>query len=312
MPQGQGLRFLHLGTSMHFQSRRHFACRATLALLFAASTISKASAANITLGDPVGVFDTQLVSLHLTGGPYSLPLGPGSSATQADLSLGLSNVMASVGKGYVYSLPGQQTLGGIQSGQSYLVKSVFDLFFDVTFTTAWLAKFGQPGLHQVSATNLGPAHMETTYILTATSGLNFGLVPPPATAPYTGQLSMRIAVGDGDGGNLTQFDFIGHIAGNSITGSDNTLHAFSSSGGALSGVITESLLDSPITFNTPGTASSTDPGAASGTVTSQGTLSAPEPGTLTLALLGVTSFFGYACRRGWKPALIRHATARRK
>jgi hypothetical protein len=172
------------------------------------------------------VFDTELTSLNLTGGPVALPLAsdPGNALgdsidgygfvnSQVMLTLSSQRAMnpgpASLGEACAF--PGEPTAAGgsgqcgqgeldainpaEHDGEPFFVSSFFDVFFDITVTDV----DPRPGRDYVGALpainiqDIGPANMQNffTAIFDADAP-NFGLIPPPESSPYIGHFNIEI------------------------------------------------------------------------------------------------------------------------
>ena len=151
-------------------------------------------------------FDTELVALSLSGGPFPMPLGsnpitdiqwPGLPSSvegygfvDSLVTISLSSERtsspgpASTGKAYARSGGDGANLGEVPDGgelepidpneldgQQFFVDSFFDVFFDITVTD-----FDK-------------------------DAPNFGLIPPPEVSPYIGHFSIEIPLGIDINGN---------------------------------------------------------------------------------------------------------------
>ena len=186
-------------------------------------------------------FDTELVALSLSGGPFPMPLGsnpitdiqwPGLPSSvegygfvDSLVTISLSSERtsspgpASTGKAYARSGGDGANLGEVPDGgelepidpneldgQQFFVDSFFDVFFDITVTDVDdrpLRNYvGQAHGASFLLVDNGPAHMSTFYdVLFDKDAPNFGLIPPPEVSPYIGHFSIEIPLGIDINGN---------------------------------------------------------------------------------------------------------------
>ena len=86
----------------------------------------------------------------------------------------------------------------------WAVDSFFDVFFDLTITDADpdFDFGGQSGVTSLQFLDIGPAQMSSRYsAIFDESAPNFGLFPPPASAPYGGWFNVEIPLGIDLNGN---------------------------------------------------------------------------------------------------------------
>jgi hypothetical protein len=185
------------------------------------------------------VFDTELVSLDLTGGPYPIPLAsdpgnvlPDSVAgygfVESEVKITLSSQrdpdpsLRSLGqacatndsdpvgqRGCLHDIP-HPTSDPINpaelDGQTFAVDSFFDVFFDITVTDVddrpGRDFAGQADGASFLLPNNGPANMLSLYTAVFDADApNFGIVPPPEVAPYIGHFQIEIPLGGDINGN---------------------------------------------------------------------------------------------------------------
>jgi hypothetical protein len=175
------------------------------------------------------VFDTELTSLNLTGGPVGLPLAsdPGNALGDSIDGFGFvdSTVQITLSSQRPVN-PGPRSLGatcafpgspasagagvGTQCGggddpppidpieydeEQFFVQSFFDVFFDVTVTDvdARPGRDYASGTPVLQITDIGPADMQNFYTaIFEAEEPNFDLIPPPEVAPYIGHFNIVI------------------------------------------------------------------------------------------------------------------------
>ena len=187
-------------------------------------------AAASTTGPLMAEFETELVSLDLTGGPYPLPLVTdptnllgdsveGYGFLDCEVTVTLSSQRPvdpgppSLGAAIAIAdtvLSGQ-TVNGLDlldpaqlDGELFHIDSFFDVFVDVTVTDV----DARPGrniipFEPLGATgtalalhDVGPAPLPVLYDATFDAGApQFGLFPPPQSEPFGGQLDIRVPLG---------------------------------------------------------------------------------------------------------------------
>jgi hypothetical protein len=162
-------------------------------------------------------FETELTSLNLTGGPYPMPLGPGWTPVQSEVSITLSSQRdvapgppslgtacafprgievasaAAAGEGQCYG--GDQPVDPNEwDNHEFVVDSFFDVFFDITVTDVDPGNnfAGAPDGASIQLNDNGlpdGAPMQSFYTaIFDKDAPNFGLIPPPpeASSPYIG------------------------------------------------------------------------------------------------------------------------------
>jgi hypothetical protein len=197
-------------------------------------------------------FDTELLSLALSGGPFPMPLasdpgnllgdsisGYGWVDSLVTISLSSQRTVSpgaqSLGKAYASNKqadPGGVSLPGtpgpinpaVLDGELFHVDSFFDVFFDITVSDVD-ARPGRDYAGQADGasfllTDNGPAHMESLYsVLFDKDAPNFGIVPPPEVSPYIGHFDIEIPLGGDINGNgeddKIKFTLASHSAGDS-------------------------------------------------------------------------------------------------
>jgi len=185
------------------------------------------------------IFDTELTSLNLSGGPFIIPLASdptnalgdsvdGYGFVESEVAITLSSQRAvdpgpaSVGQAVAHR-DGQNEVNLANGngelphplepidpseldGQTFFVDSFFDVFFDITVTDVDNGPgrdyAGQPNGASVLLLDNGPAHMASFYnAIFDKDAPNFGLVPPPEDDPYIGHFSIEIPLGGDINGN---------------------------------------------------------------------------------------------------------------
>jgi hypothetical protein len=251
------------------------------------------------------VFDTELTSLNLTGGPVGLPLAsdPGNALGDSIDGFGFvdSTVQVTLSSQRPVN-PGPRSLGQACAfegsigeagaggrcgddtspinpaeldGENFFVNSFFDVFFDVTVTDV----DARPGRDYASGTpviqipNIGPANMQNFHqAIFDADAPNFGLIPPPESAPYIGHFDividlstvfgMTVDINQNGDPDVLKFTLATHAAGDEnrtfITLPDGTvIDAFDSTAN-LQGAVQDASTDPPFTvgLSGPTTASS--------------------------------------------------------
>lgn len=211
-----------------------------------------------------------------------MPLGPGWSPILTDIHVGESAALASSGKAFAFPATAQanqprdfQTAPANSAnppaeGEQFFVQSFFDVFFDITVTDVDPSmNFGGGPTDGLSLTfpNNGPAKMENFFIAVADPDApNFGLIPPPESAPYIGHFTVEIPLGADLNGNgeddKIKFTLVSHTVGDEnrtfIQLPDGTVIDNFDSIADLSGAVVDLSQDPPfsITLTGPTTASS--------------------------------------------------------
>jgi hypothetical protein len=184
------------------------------------------------------VFDTELTSLNLTGGPFAMPLASDPGNLLGDSVNGFGFVNSNVAITLSSQSGGPATLGQAVAqllqftgefaatsielppeptpltpelindldGQSFFVDSFFDVFFDITVTDVdgrdGRNFAGMPNGASISLPNNGPANLQSFYsAIFDKNAPNFGLIPPPEVAPYIGHFTIEIPLGGDINGN---------------------------------------------------------------------------------------------------------------
>lgn len=240
--------------------------RAPLAFGLALSLIGFGSVRLASAG-PDLEWDTELHSMDL-GGTALMPLGPGWSPIATAVRVRESPTLASLGKAYArFGGPpaaGGGGGGGVQTGDPYFVQSFFDVFFDITVTDVDpQVNFGGGPVDGLSLTfaNNGPAHMENAYQARADANApNFGLIPPPESAPYIGHFNIEIPLGADLNGNgeldKLKFTLVSHTVADQnrtfITLPDGTVIDNFDSLADLSGAVVDLSQDPPFSIGLTG------------------------------------------------------------
>lgn len=221
-------------------------------------------------------WDTELTSMDLNGQAL-MPLGPGWAPILTKIHIGESAALASKGKAYAGQFAQNEVFalgapaGAPQPGEQFFVQSFFDVFFDITITDVDPSvNFGGGPTDGLSLTypNNGPARIESFYFAQADPAApNFGLIPPPESAPYIGHFNIQIPLGadlNGNGENdKIKFTLVSHQVLDEnrtfITLPDGTVLDSFDSVADLSGAVVDESQDppfGPITLTGPTTASS--------------------------------------------------------
>lgn len=196
------------------------------------------------------VFDTELVSLELTGGPYLMPLAadpgfllPGTiegyGMVESTVSISLSSQRSvspgpnSFGETIAFARnlampsppppPGELPVIDPDKlhGETFIVDSFFDVFFDIIVTDVD-SRLGHNFAGQADGASIvlpdnGPAHMSTQYERVFDKDApNFGMIPPPEVSPYIGHFNIVIPLGGDINGNgvddIIKFQLAAHSA----------------------------------------------------------------------------------------------------
>lgn len=197
-------------------------------------------------------FETELLSLNLSGGPFPIPLAsdPANALGDSVEGYGFVNSMVSITLSSQRTMtPGPRSLGTARAfnqggettlvaptlvaepppinpteldGQTFFVQSFFDVFFDITVTdvdTRANRDFaGMADGASITLPDNGPATMESFYsAIFDADAPNFGLLPPPEVSPYIGHFAIEIPLGgdiNGNGENdKIKFTFATHSVG---------------------------------------------------------------------------------------------------
>jgi hypothetical protein len=241
---------------------------------------------------PDYIFETEILSMDLSGGPFPLPLGPGWTAVQSGIILRESPTLASKGLACATKLDGAGT--GAGDGDLFFVNSFFDVFFDVTIKDVDPDHNFFGDLPALSLSSIGPAHMENRYTVPADTSLpNWGLIPPPESAPYIGHFLIEIPLGVDINGNGENDKIKFTLATHTVNGENRTfiilpdgtvIDSFDSTA-SLEGAIVDESSDppfGPITLTGPTTVSSK---------------LVPEPSSSVLLSLGIGSLLLLRWRR---------------
>jgi hypothetical protein len=189
-------------------------------------------------------------------------------------------------------------------GQPFFVQSFFDVFFDITVTDVDSRSgrdyAGQPDGASFLLPDNGPANLQNFSelpIFFDKDAPNFGLIPPPESAPYIGHFNIEIPLGgdiNGNGENdKIKFTLATHTVGDEnrtfIILPDGTVIDNFDSTASLDGLIVDESADPPFSFSLTG------PTSASSRLLNP--IAAPEGGTPWLMLGG--SLLGLVGCRRW-------------
>lgn len=196
-------------------------------------------------------YNTELLSLNLTGGPFPIPLASdpanalgdsinGYGLVDCTVTITLSSQrsptpgMASKGQAFASNCGGNDAaatpaLNGMEpidpnvwDGKEFFIYSFFDVYYDITVTDVDARPgrdiAGMLGGASITVTDNGPAFMSSYYRrIFDKLAPNFGLIPPPEADPYIGHFNIEIPLaGDinGNGENdKVKFTFAVHSAG---------------------------------------------------------------------------------------------------
>ncbi len=151
-------------------------------------------------------------------------------------------------------------------GEQFVVDSFFDVFFDITVTDVddrpGRDFAGQPDGASMTFQDNGPAHMESFVdgIIFDKGAPNFGLIPPPESAPYIGHFNIEIPLGADINGNeendKIKFTLVTHTVGDEnrefIQLPDGTVIDEFDSEAFLEGAIVDESTDPPFTIGLTG------------------------------------------------------------
>jgi hypothetical protein len=187
--------------------------------------------------EPCIEFDTELTSLSLSGGPIPMPLasdpgnilgdsveGYGFVDSRVDITLSSQRDPAGpASPGSACAVPGgpdgrqrcEPRLGcpaidpinpEAFEGQPFAIASFFDVAFDITVTDVDSRPgrdyIGQADGASFSLQDNGPADLQSFGAAVFSVGApNFGLIPPPAAAPYIGHFLVELPLGVDVNGN---------------------------------------------------------------------------------------------------------------
>jgi len=272
------------------------------------------------------VFDTEMVSMDLTGGPFPMPLASdpanslgdsidGYGFVDSNVSVKLSSQrstnpgQASLGTTTATPLNGPATPGPIDpealDGQQFVVESFFDVFFDITVTDVdprpGRDYAGLPHGASITLLDNGPTRINSIYeSVFDKDAANFGLFPPPGANPFLGLFDLEIPLGADINGN-GENDKIKFSIGVISAGDEDRVFTQLPNGTILNefdatafldGAIVDESTDPPFTLGVLDPATNfPDPGAFGGptraTSTLQNAVVHPTvPEPSTLALLG--------------------------
>lgn len=148
-------------------------------------------------------WDLELLSMDLNAIGVTMPLGPQWTPMLVDLVMRESPALRSTGSAAA-TRSEQDPNGPVQDGDAFLVASGFDVFFEFSITDVdpLLDFLGQQPGTTLSYLDNGPARIENLYVALADlSAPDFGLLPPPESAPYVGMLGFEIPLGVDLNGN---------------------------------------------------------------------------------------------------------------
>ena len=175
-------------------------------------------------------------------------------------------------------------------GQTFVVESFFDVFFDITVTDVDPRPgrnfAGQPDGASFLLPDNGPANMLAFYSAVFDAGApNFGLIPPPEVSPYIGHFAIEIPLGGDINGNgeddKIKFTIASHAAGDENRTftqlPDGTVIDEFDSAAFLAGAIVDETTHPPFTLGagSPGAPAFDGPGALTGPTTATSTLLNP-------------------------------------
>jgi hypothetical protein len=183
--------------------------------------------AGILPGEPAFEWDLELLSMDLNASNVLLPLGRDWSPILTDIHIGESANLDSLGKAFAFEGGPRGVIVTLaEPGDSMTVSSFFDVFFDISITDVDpAANFGggpTDGLSLAFPDN-GPAHMENFYTaIFDPAAPNFGLIPPPESAPYIGGFNIEIPLGADLNGNGEDDKIKFTLAANTLSDENRT------------------------------------------------------------------------------------------
>jgi hypothetical protein len=187
--------------------------------------------------DSTIVFDTELTSLTLTGGPFPMPLAsdPGNALGDSQSGYGFVNSLVTItlssqrgvspgppSLGEACAIPGGPDPAGGRcvpqqappfivnppdlDGRTFQVNSFFDVFYDITVTDVDPRPGrdypSQPNGASLTFLDNGPANMQDNYSAVFQQNVpNYNLIPPPEVSPYIGHFAIEIPIGGDINGN---------------------------------------------------------------------------------------------------------------
>jgi hypothetical protein len=277
------------------------------------------------VADPVVIhFDTELLSLDLTGGPILLPLASDPANLLGDSTEGYGWVLSSIsislssqrdpagpsspGEACAFLEFGVESGGGgcegplppidpnALHGKQFYVQSFFDVFFDITVTDVDSRAGRDYGgmLDGASITltdNNDPLNpMQTNYnAIFDKNAPNFGLVPPPIGAsPYVGHFKIEIPLGGDLNGNGVDDEIAFTLAEHTVGG--NRTFIILPDGTVLDTFDSSAYLEGAIrdeTTDPPFSFTLTGPTTASSKLTNPIVQRIPEPSTILLLCIGL-------------------------
>ena len=207
---------------MRRKSLQNAICLSIVSVVLVLGGRADRACANIT-------FETELTSMNLSGGPFSVPLASDPSNMLGDsidgygfvesvVTMTLSSQRAvspgpaSVGTAWAYPenpQPNQQwdpIDPAALDGEIFFVDSFFDVFFDLTLTDVDVRPgrdyAGMPDGASVALLDNGPAGISSAYAAVFDKDApNFGLFPPAEADPYIGFFGIEIPLGADINGN---------------------------------------------------------------------------------------------------------------
>ncbi len=197
---------------------------ATAAVVFSLVLGAAQARAVVIGGNAVLTFDTELLSMNLTGGSFPMPLAAVWEFVDSNVAISLSSQRAanpgprSLGQATASQRTGVglEALAGagqadaidpnVLDGQPFQVDSFFDVFFDITLTDVDPRPgrdfAGQGDGASFMLLDNGPAGMQSSYLAVFDKNApSFGLVPPPEASPYVGHFNIEIPLGADLNGN---------------------------------------------------------------------------------------------------------------
>lgn len=281
----------------------------------------------LVVGPDVGplVFDTELVSMNLSGGPFPMPLAsdPGNALGDSIEGYGFVNSQIQIGlSSQRGENPGPRSLGQAVAqlggpapgaagliaggppappinpdqlhGLPFFVNSFFDVFFDITVTDVDARQgrnfAGQPDGAALSLLDNGPASMQSNYsAVFDKTALSFGLIPPPEAAPYIGHFNIEIPLGGDINGN-GENDKIKFTLATHAVGDENRTFIILPDGTVIDSFDSAASLDGAIvdeSADPPFSISLTGPSTATSRL--QNPIQVPEPSALALIGAGMAA-----------------------
>lgn len=253
------------------------------------------------------VFETELLSMQLVGGPFAMPLASdpqntldgsvdGFGLVQSQITISLSSqrtgnpgpasvgqAVASQGGVILDPFPLAPFNPSALEGQPFLVNSFFDIFFDITMTDvddrSGRDFAGQNDGGTITLLDIGAARVQTSHnAIFDKIAPNFGLLPPPETNRYSGQFNIEVPLGMDINGNGDEDVIKFTLFVLALGDQDSVAH--------LKGLVADINTDPPFSIGSFEPSTGVISGPSGSASTSSNPLNAQVPVPSTLALLG--------------------------